>query len=279
MKVPNPESGQALVGTLVIMVLVFAMAGSVALAASSLLDQQTSHRTAIDTDLRASDAITGAVAHVAGHGQDNGPVCDSSTTSFPNRLPGFDSTATCLRVDEVASATLGVIALPWSGGCANAPLTGSGKVVLFFSALASGGLKTWVDGNPRCDSDSYGSGKCTSSITATVGLRAIECDLGQVQGPVLHVLNPLSSPAAVRFVNKSSTSGSGTGGGGGANGGGTSQSGSENGGSQAATTGPIGSIYELAASTGLPAGPQFEEGSVFVSHDGISTVLVSEGAL
>jgi hypothetical protein len=259
MKVPNPESGQALVGTLVIMVLVFAMAGSVALAASSLLDQQTSHRTAIDNDLRASDAITGAVAHVAGHGQDSGPVCDSSTTSFPNRLPGFDSTATCIRVDDVASSTLGVIALTWSNGCANAPLTGSGKVVLFFSALASGGLKTWVDGNTRCDSDSYGSGKCTSSITATVGLKAIECDLGQVQGPVLHVLNPLSSPAAVRFVSK--------------------VSGSENGGNQGATTGPTGSIYELAASTGLPAGPQFEEGSVFVSHDGISTVLLSEAAL
>jgi hypothetical protein len=91
MKRRERQSGQALVGTLVIMVIVFAMAGALALAASSLLDRQSTHRTAIDSDLRASDSITAAVAQVAGRGKDSGPPCPAASSQQPRAFASTKS--------------------------------------------------------------------------------------------------------------------------------------------------------------------------------------------
>jgi hypothetical protein len=264
MKSHRFESGQALIGTLVIMVLVFAMAGSVALAASSLLDRQSSHQGAIASDLRASDALTAAVARVAGRGLQAQPggLCAPATT-FSTFVPGgFTSTASCLRFDEVPTPDVSAIALNWGGGCATVPLPSSfgTRSWIFFSALAGAGagLTAWVDGEAGCDRRAAGSdeAKCPYFATTTVGQAAMDCNLAEIRTQaILHVVNPLASPVAVHFVSN-----------------GTPQSG----GSQVDTT---GSIYELAGTTGLTAGPQFEEGAVFVSRDGATTALVSEGAL
>jgi hypothetical protein len=267
MKRRERQSGQALVGTLVIMVIVFAMAGALALAASSLLDRQSTHRTAIDSDLRASDSITAAVAQVAGRGKDSGPPCGPAT--IVSTLPGgFQSTATCLRLDEVAPSTLGVITLPWGNGCTSSAIASRSKVWLFFSALASSGMKVWVDNLAVCVPSAFAVGKCPFSATATVSQKAIECDLSDLQAPVLHVQNFLSSPAAIRYVSFAGGNGNNNGNNNG-NGGGNQ--------GNAATT--IGSIYELVATTGLTAGPQFEQGTVFVSDSGTVTTLLSEAAL
>jgi hypothetical protein len=261
------QSGQALVGTLVIMVLVFGMAGALALAASSLLDRQSTHRTAIDSDLRASDSITAAVAQVAGRGKDSaaGPACESTTIA--STLPGgFHSTATCLRIDEVAPSTQGVITLPWGDGCTSSAIASRTRVWLFFSALAGSGMKVWVDNLAVCVTSAFGVGKCPFSATATVTQKAIECDLSDLQSPVLHVQNFLSSPAAIRFVSIGATNGNNNGNG-------------DGGGNQGNSATAIGSMYELVATTGLTSGPQFEQATVFVSENGAVTTLLSEGAL
>jgi hypothetical protein len=256
------ESGQALVGTLVIMVLVFAMAGSVALAASSLLDRQTSHQGAISTDLRTSDALTAAVAHVAGRGLQAQPTCaTASPATFSTILPGgFNSSVSCLRFDEVTTPDVGAVALTWAGGCATVPLPSGvrSRSWVFFGALAGAGLAAWVDGQAGCDPRAAERAECRFSSTATVALAAMDCDLAEIGSqPILHVVNPLSSPAAARFVTN-----------------GTPPAGGDEGGATPVDT--TGSIYVLAATTGLTAGPQFEEGAVFVSRDGAATALLSE---
>jgi hypothetical protein len=280
MKPENRQSGQALVGTLVILVLVFAMAGAVALAATSLLHRQSSHRTAIAEDLRASDASTAAVAYVLqAH-----PTCPGITAAgsppppprFSSSLPGpYTSSAFCLRVDEVATPTLTApvtgMVLNWvrvpgstsSGSklCGSALVPSSTKIRawLFFSALA-GLTAAWVDGQATCDPNAA-KRECpfTPGLGQPVVQAAMDCDLADVPSQAyLHVLNPLSSPTVVRFVANGNQQQSGD---------------------QPPTPDTTGSIYELVAGTGLSAWPQFEEGAVFVSRDRLTTTLLSEGAL
>jgi hypothetical protein len=263
MKFRRGESGQALVGTMVIMVLVFAMAGSIALAASSLLDRQSSHRGAIASDLRASDAIAAAVAHVAGHGLQAQPTCTSATT-FTSVLPGpYTSSTSCLRFDGIATPNVGVIPLSWNSGCVTVllPSTAQVKTWLFFSALAGSGFTAWVDGLAACDPNSTKKECPVSVAAAAVGQAAMNCDVAEVAKPArLHIMNPLASPAAVWFAPNATP---------------VTPSDGDAGGNPADTS---GSIYMLAATTGIPAGP-IEEGALFVSRDGSTAALVSEGAL
>jgi hypothetical protein len=273
------ESGQALIGTLVIMVLVFAMAGSVALAASSLLDRQNSHRNAIAGDLRSSDAIAAAVANIAGRGPQSSPPCPVAD-SFMRTLPGgWASSVSCLRFDAVAvpnsgtGPVVGAILLNWdqqgSSWCGSAlvPASSGPAVWLFFNALNGvGPTSAWVDGrNSGCV---QGTQCATPAVGAPVFQAAMNCDLADVPSPAyLHVLNGLGpnglpSPTVARFV----ANGTPKGGGG---------EGAHDGNNQDTN----GSIYLLAATTGLSAGSQFEEGAVYVSHDGKTTALLSEGAL
>lgn len=275
MKPQNRQSGQALVGTLVITVLVFAMAGAVALAASSLLERQSSHRTAIAEDLRASDASTAAVAYVLqAH-----PTCPGITTAggppppprFSSALPGpYTSSAFCLRVDEVATPTLAApvigMVLNWvpvpGSTCGSALVPASTKIRawLFFSAVA-GLTAAWVDGQSKCDPNAV-KRECpfVPGLGQPVVQAAMDCDLADVPSQAyLHVLNRLSSPTVVRFVANGNPQQSGD---------------------QPPTPDTTGSIYELVAGTGLSAWPQFEEGAVFVSRDGNTPpILLSEGAL
>jgi hypothetical protein len=271
MRRSTSESGQVLVGTLVIMVLVFGMAGSVALAASSLLDRQASRRSAIDSDLRASDALTYAVANIAGRGLD---VTDQQflkdclpAKSFSNSLPGgFQSTASCSRFDGViipvggSAPDVSAIPLLWAGRCASAPLsTNVGSYWVFFNALSSSGLVAWVDNQANCGQAVPGGAECPKSVAPgqSIAQVAMDCNLAELRTPFLHIVNRLSSPAVARFVANNSSSPP------------VDHDGGD-------TT---GSIYELAATTGLGAGQQFEEGAVFVSRDGKATALVSEGSL
>lgn len=258
MTTTRSQSGQALIGTLVIMMLVFAMAGGLALAASSLLHEQVAHRTAITNDLRGEDAITAQVARVAGRSaKDPNPRCQPLAT-FTNVLPdGFSSQATCLRFDEVAAPDMGSLVLSWSGGCGSAavPLTQGKHVWLFFAAVNnSSGMVAWADDQGTCDLQLRGKVACSFSHSSPgVGLAAMDCDLDGMGSPTVHVANLLSSPSAVRFV-KSSFPNTGD------------QEGD-------------GSIYELAATTGLGQGMNFEEAAVFVSGDGSLTRLLAGGTL
>jgi hypothetical protein len=277
------QSGQALIATLVIMLFVFAMAGAIALAASSLLNRQNTTRNALDGDLRAGDAIAAAVAHVAGKGVAASAVCHpypDSPETLTNPLPrGYVSSVSCLRMDEVATPqVLTSVLIPWNSACATptVQLPSRNRVWVFFSALAGAGLRAWVDGAAGCSSSPQGKVECQFSQTTGrgVALVAMDCDLAEVTGnSFLHVWNPLSSPTAARLANNATPAAGGNGANGNGNGGGNN--------GRSAAAAPVdtsGSIYELAATTGLGS-PLYEEGAVFVSRDGKETALVAEGSL
>ncbi len=293
------QSGQVLVGTLVIMILVFAMAGSLALAVSSLLDRQSSHRSAVDGDLRASDSLGAAVSRVAGRGLDskpNGATCETQNSELftvPLTAPLLSPTVNCLRFDEVsAPPTLESIVLPWVSGCATAALGGSPRPVwIFFSALGTSGagatgVSAWVDDDVVCKPGEAQTAPCAQTVPPTnvapthVAQVAINCAL-TTQTHMLHVRNQLPSPVAARVVASAGLAtsaqrlgGDNSGGPGGKNSGGPNENAA--GQNEADTS---GSIYQVAATTGLPAGQQWEEGAVFVSRDGKTTTLLVEGSL
>ena len=202
------ESGQVLVGTLVIMILVFAMAGSLALAVTSLLDRQTSHRSAVDNDLRAADALAAAAAIVAGHGVDSNAHSTCGTQDpeiYAANLPGpFKSSVSCRRFDEVsAPPDLRSVVLPWSSNCATVILTDRGHVWLFLSALGGSGMTAWIDGSTACNVSNAPSAGC-HEVLAPAGVvhLALGCEL-TAQTHTLHLRTPLSSPAAARVVGSS----------------------------------------------------------------------------
>ena len=269
----STQSGQALIGTLVLMILVFGMAGGLAMAASSLLHEQVAHRTAIANDLRAENAVMAQVAQVAGRGAGDTSQTCRQQPPVTNTLPdGFASQAYCYRFDGADSADMGSIVLSWTAGCGSAsiPLTRGEHLWIFFSAVDSSGMIAWVDRSAGCDSKGKGQNAC-SFRHASLGpaLAAMDCDhLQDLGSPSVHVLNVLSSPSAVRIVK---------GGGGGGDGGvGTGGDGDGQGNGNSAGS---GSIYEFAATTGLGRHMQFEEAAIFVSRDGKTTRLLAQGAL
>ena len=86
-----------------------------------------------------------------------------------------------------------------------------------------------------------------TALPGPVGQVALDCDFGNNNGSLyLHVVNVSSSPALVRLLSYDRSA---------------------------------GSIYMLAASTGLAGGPAYEEADIWVSQDGASTALRFEGLL
>ena len=252
------------------MVLVFGMAGGLAMAASSLLNEQVAHRTAIANDLRAEDAVMYQVARVAGRPPSDLIQTCSQQSPVTNPLPdGYASQAYCRRFDGADSADMGSIALTWTAGCGSAPVSLSmgEHLLIFFSAVDSSGMTAWVDRSAGCNSRGNGQNTCSfRHASPGPALAAMDCDhLQDLGSPMIHVLNVLASPSAVRFVK------GGGGGFGGGNGDGDGQGRGNSAGS--------GSIYEFAATSGLGRHMQYEEAAVFVSQDGKTTRLLAQGAL
>jgi hypothetical protein len=256
------QSGQALVGALVVTTLAFLMAGAVAVGASALLSQESNGFNASSRDLTVQDALAAAAAGVAGKGSSGGsapcsPPTLLSTTVLPN---GYSSQARCLRVDGVPAGPITLLPLPWSGNCAMVDLStySSSHVLIWFSANVpgSGNVTATIDNNRS--SCGGGSALCNQRASGSVSQLLLDCDIaleGQEEcdgncgngGPVyLHVQNAGHSPVRARLATYSATG---------------------------------GSIYVLAATTGMPGGPANEEADVWVSRDGATTALRFEGTL
>jgi hypothetical protein len=251
------ESGQALVGALVVTTLAFLMAGAVAVGASALLSQENNGQNASSSDLTIQDALAAAVAGVAGKGVAGGSApCTSPTLLSATVLPsGYSSQARCARVDGVPSGPLTLLPLPWSGNCAIVDLSAysHSHVLIWFSA--NGNVSAWIDNTQSgCRQRQT---LCSGSASGSVSQLVLDCDIaaeaqeecsGNCQNdPVyLHVQSSAQSPVMARLATYASSG---------------------------------GSIYVLAATTGIPGGPANEEADVWVSQDGASTQLRFEGTL
>ena len=168
----------------------------------------------------------------------------------------------------------GVVVLSWTPGCGSGPVPANlGKHVwLFFNAAAGSGLMSWVDQKTSCDSKALRRTPCAYSSDAALAQVAMDCQLESLSNPVVHVGSRLRSPVAVRYARSLVSTGDGDGDGSGNGGGG-------GGGGNGGQPDGAGSLYQLAATTGLGSGLAYEEATVFVSRDGATTKLLAQGAL
>ncbi len=245
------QSGQALVGALVVTTLAFLMAGTIAVGASALVSQESNRQNASSRDLAAQDALAEAVAAVAGQGSASGSAPCSPAATLRGTLPsGYVSSAQCVRVDGVLRAPVTLVHLhPSSPGCAVSsqlptnPNNPNNQVLIRFSA--TGSVNAWVD------DDSVGCKQQNDAVCIVTPAAVIQvllkCPLiGSAL--YLHVQSSAQSPALVRLADYGNSP-------------------------------DAGSIYVLAASTGLAGGPAYEEADIWVSPDGATTALLFEGSL
>jgi hypothetical protein len=265
------QGGQALVGALVVTTLAFLMAGAVAVGASALLSQESNNGpNASSRDLSAQDALAAAVAVVAGKGSTGGSApCSSPQTPFTATLPStYVSNSLCTRVDGVLPAPVTLVKLhPQSPpGCPvssqllpnspNNPNNPNNQVRIWFSATgkATDRVSAWVDDDSSvCSLQSDAVCSVTQDAPpvavpfAVIQVRLKDCPLGG-SALYLHIQSSAQSPALVWLADYSNSP-------------------------------DAGSIYMLAASTGLAGGPAYEEADLWVSADGQTTKLLFEGTL
>lgn len=248
----SPQDGQALVGALVVTTLAFLMAGAVAVGTSALLSQESSPQNPSSRDLAVQDALAAAVAGVAGQGSAGGSAPCSQTSTLSATLPsGYVSQALCTRVDGVPTGPLALRQLTWSNTCAVLDISSYSNDHVRFWFSANGSTSAWVDNNQSgCKQKQT---LCADSGNGPVVQLLLDCDFTEEQegngnngGQYLHVQNSGQSPILVRLA-------------------------------QYDTSG--GSIYVLAASTGVPGGPAHEEADIWVDKDGAGTSLRYEAAL
>jgi hypothetical protein len=245
------QDGQALVGALVVTTLAFLMAGTVAVGASALLSQESNPQNASSYDLATQDALAAAVALVAGKGSAGGSAACSQQTTFnpATTLPsnGYPSQAQCIRGDGVPFDPLSQGSLDWKKFvCPVVKVSSSptGHLLIWFTA--SGSANTWVDTDSGADC-TKSTGACSDRGSGATHL--LDCNLtdGDSGSAIyLHVQNSVHSPAMFRFAQYSSSG---------------------------------GSIYVLAAPTGVAGGPAYEVADIWVSQDGSTTALRLEGTL
>lgn len=185
------QAGQALVGALVTMALLFAMAGGLVFAVSSLLDHQINTGNLYVADLGAQSAITAGGAYVAGHGLATGPSLCPAPGTAPILANGQITGVLCRQIDNIMPGTPAVARLAWTGTCSITPVTRAGgqHILLWFSAV--GATSAYVDGT--ASGCSGGSSICaaTGSPQPPVQLvqLALDCDLGGLGAPYLHISN------------------------------------------------------------------------------------------
>ena len=237
------QHGQALVGAMVIMLILFALAGGVAVAASGLLQQGRARGAAI-TDLSKQSAVTDAIAQVAGSSTRCGVPTSSATfpdidaddlttlsLSFPDPVTLNESwNALCVRVDSVPVPIGGTpwTNLTWKSGCGTTQLPKQ-HVTTFFDARVGGkGGLLYVDDQPSaisckaslpssaCSATSPQAGcvECGKTIDtdiATIVQATLDCDLSAAPSAAyyLHVVNRSSvqSPARAFVVGHASSGG------------------------------------------------------------------------
>lgn len=280
------QRGQALAIVLVVMAVLFALAGAITIGTSVLLRQQGGPWNASTDDLAGQSAVTDAVAQVAGN---QPPKCGLTTEegfpetsqpptplsiTFPNVNTDVSSLAYCNRLDQVsASLPSSFYLIPaWaSSSCTDLPVpTSSQRSWIFFNArwMASGGY-AFVDGNTTmgtCTANpptpKPGTDPCSSTPVQPSCVRcgqvigpskqpqvaqvALNCDLRGTGNLYLHVYNPAHSPARAFSVTQD-------------------QSG--------------GVVYLVAANTRVSSAAAYEEAVLFVGPGGSPNRLLYEAPL
>jgi hypothetical protein len=219
----NSQRGQALVGVMVVMVILFALAGAVAIGASTLLSGRGSSA-ATNDDFRLHSAVNDSVAQIAGSTSACGaapapsplptPTSSPVPTPLSLALPPPDSTAQtqCVRMDGVAiDAVQRLATTPVSTGtCRTMTLRFNGPVrvavVLDVHMATSGGWAylaqdsyTPPSGCPSTLPPTLPKGSpCASTIQQGGWTQvALTCDIPTGDAAVLRINGTATSPREV----------------------------------------------------------------------------------
>lgn len=268
MLVIGGQRGQALVGVMVVMLILFALAGAVAIGASTLLSRR-GESGVTTTDFQARSAVNDSVAQLAGATQRCGappppspvPTPSPTPTATPLSLslpPGGTTTAAfCVREDNVLRDSLQNLPVNGAGpsGCATFTVgqPGAGLLAVFFDTRTTARGWAFVDDDPLGPLCTWPllptpCAKSWNAGAAAVVPVALSCSFSAADTVYLHVNTAVTWPRMV-FVARQDPTGS-----------------------------PIGSVYLLASGTGLPS-PDYEESVLFVSTDGTSSRLQYEAPL
>jgi hypothetical protein len=268
------QRGQALVGVMVVMIILFALAGAVAIGASTLLNSRGSSA-AMNDDFRLRSAMNDAVTQVAGSpricwGALASPPPSPSPSATPTPLglslptPDGTSEAQCVRVDGVAAGAVKRVSVPQAvNGCRTLTLPEPGpmRLAVMFDVSLSG--KGWasLSGDhstpPSCQLATLASGPCVSNFSFTGAPLAsgaawtqvaLSCDIPAGETARLTIKSPLTSPRQVFAAQ------------------------------QDPHANPPSSVYLLAVHTPIAASPM-EEVVLFVSGDRTTNSLLYEAPL
>jgi hypothetical protein len=268
------QRGQALVAVMVVMLILFALAGAVAIGASTLLTRR-GESAAVANDFQVRSAVNDSVALLAGSTKRCGappPLPSPSPTAMPTPVPsplgltlpdrnlpgGIHPTALCAREDLVTSGTVQRIAVGPGAGCTSVDLNvaGNGRLAVLFDARSKGGWAFITDetGATACTTSIPGGGHapCSQAFSpgvGTVGQVALTCDFTSGRPVSLRV--HLDAWPGLVFTATQDPAGTDT------------------------TT---GSVYLLASGTGLSR-PDYEESVLFVRGDGRVSQLLHEAPL
>jgi hypothetical protein len=259
---------------MVVMVILFALAGAVAIGASTLLTGRTSTSATTD-DFRLRSAVNDSVAQVAGLTRACSAAPPPSPRTTPSPIPSSlalalpppDSRAQlltrCVRMDGVAIDAVKRVPTPApTGGCRTLDLGMKGpvRVAVVFDVYPNGTGWAYLSGDDSsqqlgCPSSLHsfrGSPSCASTFPQSPGAPpvsgpswtqvALTCDIPDGETAQLHIRSSATSPRQV-FV-------------------------------AAQDSGPSsqGSVYLLAVQTPVAGSPE-EEALLFVSGDGKTRLL------
>lgn len=267
------QRGQALVGVMVVMLVLFALAGAVAIGASTLLGNRGQSGATKD-DFQVHSAVNDSVAQIAGANRICGappPLPSPSPTPAPTSTPApltlalpnsAGAQAHCLRLDAVLPDTVQRLQAPQpsNGTC---PTIALGQVasrvgVLFDARAVSGSGWAYLDTRPgpvACagafPTPSPGLRSCRKSFASTQVLQvAVTCDFAATEQAYLHYDVPGPGPKWV-FVAKQDPQ---------------------------RPSSEVGFLYLIASGTG-GARPDFEESLFYLSNDGSVRHLLYEAPL
>jgi hypothetical protein len=271
----SAQRGQAIIAVMVVMLILFALAGAVAIGAESLLGRPNSASATTD-DFRLRSALSDSVAQVAGQSQacsaapapsplptpTTSPIPSSLSLSLPSPDAQAQLTTECARMNGVAINGVQRVAAPGQI-CKSIPLGLSGRVAVLFDVHTSTGAggggwaylddKTGTSGG-QCPATPPSNAAVDGSPCITVFDRgwtqvALTCDIPSGQTAQLHIRATATSPAQV-FAAQQNPQGAST----------------------------VGAVYLLAVQTPI-ASTTMEEALLFVSSDHTTNRLLYEAPL
>ena len=271
----STQHGQAIIAVMVVMLILFALAGAVAIGAESLLGRPNSASATTD-DFRLHSALNDSAAQVSGSTQacsaapppsplptpTTSPIPASLTLALPSPDAQAKLTTECARMDGVAVDGVKRLAAP-AVICKSIPLGLTGRVAVLFDVHTNAGSgnagwayldgKTGSSGSQCTTAPPAGApddeSPCISTFEHGWTQVALTCDIASGQTAQLHIRATATSPAQVFAAQQNP---------------------------QGATT--VGAVYLLGVQTPI-ASSAMEEALLFVSSDHRTNRLLYEAPL